>query len=537
MATAIWKEWEDGLQYQQAMGFNQNFPLYERFKQGEQWPPATPRTRNLPRPVFNIIEMNIRHKRAAILSQPIAITYTPADTAENRRDQTAATTGANTYTDLADRLWAHAGQDTLNSHVVDDAATLGTGIWHFYWDTKADGPGNEPNQGDIRGEAIDPLCVVFANPAIEDVQKQPYIIIGRRTPVKEVMRLAKNAGLSPAKIADITADQSGPEGTYQKETQSALNEKCTLLTRYSKNAMGEVVFSTAVRGATIVEERPLTPAGSIGAAVNLYPLAVFTWRRRKGSIFGIGEVQELLPNQKAVNFNIAMLLLSVQQTAWPKLLTKPGALQQPVTNEPGEHIIDYYPGGDGIKFMQPPAFSGMAAALADKVVDLTRRVSGMSEVTTGEPLGGNMAASAILALQNQAKTPIEEIQKHFWHSIEQVGRIWLCFFGAYYGTVLPGKGTAAAAVNPGHFSRLAYNLSVNVGAASEFSRVLAQSTLDKMLDRGDIDIAEYLELSDPNIAPFKEQFKRLVAERTTKNAFATVPIIGTHPFETEEPNI
>ena len=59
------------------MGFRERFPEYIRFKEGDQWPPATARTRNLPRPVFNIVEMFIRTKRAAVLNPHIAMTYLP----------------------------------------------------------------------------------------------------------------------------------------------------------------------------------------------------------------------------------------------------------------------------------------------------------------------------------------------------------------------------------------------------------------------------------------------------------------------------
>ena len=77
METAIWQEYENGIDYQRRMGFRERFPEYIRFKEGDQWPPATARTRNLPRPVFNIVEMFIRTKRAAVLNPHIAMTYLP----------------------------------------------------------------------------------------------------------------------------------------------------------------------------------------------------------------------------------------------------------------------------------------------------------------------------------------------------------------------------------------------------------------------------------------------------------------------------
>ena len=68
-----------------------------------------------------------------------------------------------------------------------------------------------------------------------------------------------------------------------------------------------------------------------------------------------------------------------------------------------------------------------------------------------------------------------------------------------------------------------FDLQVDVGASSEYSAVLAQATLDKMLDRGDITIDQYIELSDPNVAPFKEKFKRMREMQPAQMGMPGVP--------------
>ena len=55
--TSAWQDYQNGLAWQRSMGFEEKFPLYVRFKEGDQWPPATRRTKNLPRPVFNMVEI------------------------------------------------------------------------------------------------------------------------------------------------------------------------------------------------------------------------------------------------------------------------------------------------------------------------------------------------------------------------------------------------------------------------------------------------------------------------------------------------
>ena len=43
------------------------------------------------------------------------------------------------------------------------------------------------------------------------------------------------------------------------------------------------------------------------------------------------------------------------------------------------------------------------------MIEITRTVTGATEVASGEVLGKNMSGSAIVALQTQAKVPIEDM--------------------------------------------------------------------------------------------------------------------------------
>lgn len=71
--VTLWTLYQEGVAYQRKMGFSTNFPTYVKFKEGDQWPQATERTKNLPRPVLNIIEMIVRSKRSSVLDQPVSI--------------------------------------------------------------------------------------------------------------------------------------------------------------------------------------------------------------------------------------------------------------------------------------------------------------------------------------------------------------------------------------------------------------------------------------------------------------------------------
>ncbi|MDD2954944.1 MAG: hypothetical protein PHD67_01370 [Oscillospiraceae bacterium] len=511
--TQMWREYQEGLAYQRETGLAGKLPEYERFKQGDQWPPPSRRTANLPRPVFNIINFFIRTKRANVLNQTVKMVYSPAQCA-GKEEYDRAVQGARDFTDFAQCLWNELDQDELNENFIDDCATGGTGILHYYWDSGVKGGGSLRYQGALRGETIDPLNIFFGNPQETRVQKQPYVIISGRESVKALREQAKRQGASSAALEAIQPDGETAEEGYDAARWEIGGEgKATVLTRYCKRD-GQVYFSRGTRLAVLVPETPLTPEGA-GRPVSLYPLVVMNWEKRKKSIFGTGEAEGLLPNQKAINYNIAMLLLSVQQTAWPKILSKIGALQQQITNTPGEQLVDHYGGGgDGIKYMQPPAFPSTALVLADKVLDYSRTMSGVSEVISGEAFTGNMAAAAIIALQNQSKQPIENVQRRFYRAIREVGRIWEQFFRAYY--TLPraiGAGEKGARAFRGDaYGDVEFGLKIDVGAGSQFSEALAMASLDKLLELGVVTPDQYIELSPQNVMPFKEQLKRMREE-------------------------
>lgn len=540
-SEVIWKEYQEGLSFQKSMGFNTKFPEYERFKQGDQWPKATERTKALPRPVFNIVEMFVTNKKSSVLNQNIKMVFSSAEAGNNSNisdeEKNLINEGAQMYTDYAYNLWNELDQDALNDMCVEDAATNGTGFIHYYWDTTVKGGELAPYIGSLRGESIDALNIFVSNPQEADIQKQRWIIISSRMELKSALEIAEKSGIPKKYTELIQSDEDNEAEGYDTATKEQDgSEKITVLTKYYRKDDGLVYFMKAVKGCVIQEETCLTPAdySTMGIAeetesgivleeekpkpnfkgITRYPIAVFTWQRRKKCMWGYGEVEGIIPNQKAINFNVGMMLLSVQDNSWPKLIVKPGALRQSVTNMPGEILTDHYTSGDGVKYMQPPNFNYMAISLVDKVLELSRSTSGVTEVATGEQLGANMAASAIIALQNQAKVPIDNIQRRFYKTIKDVGRIWEEFFKTYYSlprliTVDETDGTQSAKSFMGtNYTNVEFKLKIDVGASSTYSESLGMATLDKMYDKGDISVDDYIELAPSNVMPFRETLKK-----------------------------
>ncbi len=534
-ARLIWQQWENILSYQKKLNLKETCEKCTDFLEGRQWARPTQRTKNLPRPVINIVKYIVNNKKSNVLSSKIKMIYKPLIYDEQNSE--LATKGATQFTNFASHINKQIKQEDLNDKAIKDALIKGTYVFHYFWD-KQSKSGMARFDGGLNGQIIDPLNIGFANPKEKDEQKQKWIIICGRENTKSIKEMCKKNKLPESQIDLITPDEDS-EKNYDVEEQDG-EEYTTVLTKYYRKN-GEVYYIKSTKNIVIQDETPLTPDISKVTLdideegktneddedinpdkpeaeffkMNLYPIVVGPWDEREKSIYGIGEVEQIIPTQKAVNFNYAMMLMATQNIGFPKTVVRPRALQgKQLTNQPGEVVVDYSPNFDGIRYLQPPSSNIVPITLTDKMIELTRTVTGATEVTNGEAIGANMAASAIVALQSQAKVPIEDIQKRFWRTHEKIARIWEQFFKAYYTFdseyLIEEDGKNIPQVfNGSEYSNIQFESTIDVGPGSAYSESMSISLLENALNRGDIDFDEFIELYPESAMPFKAKLKEL----------------------------
>ena len=534
-AKKFWDDWQKGLEYQKKINLKETCEQCVDFFEGRQWPQATERTKNMPRPVENIIEMIVVGKKANILSSKISMIYKPL--VYNQEEQEIAINGASSFTSFAKHIAKEIKQEDLDEEAIEDGLVKGPYIYHYFWD-KEKKTGMAKFAGGLNGQIIDCLNVVFANPKQKDEQKQKWIIIQSRENVQTLKEIAKKNGITKTEIELITADDDS-EKNYNAEEQDG-EEYATVLTRYFRKN-GEVYYTKSTKNMVIQPETPLTPDASkvdlkldeenktdedneqvdidkpeqTKFKINLYPIAVGSYKNRAKSIYGRGEVEPLIQTQKSVNFDLAMMQMAGQNMGFPKVKVRPNALQgKQITNAPGEIITDYSPNFDGITYMNPPQFSNTPLNVADKMIETTRMVTGSTEVVNGEVLGRNMSGSAIVALQTQAKKPIESLQKRFWRVHEKIARIWEQFFKAYYRFDVPyvvenDNKREVNIFNGSMYQNMDFETTVDVGPGSAYSESLSINLLESALQREDITFDDYIALYPEDAMPFKEQLKEI----------------------------
>lgn len=447
-AAETWEQYEQGKRFQASIALDATIRENIDFYEGRQWGrKVTDRTKMLPRPVTNFVRMIVNNKMSAMNNKPCRITY-EADSQENDSIE---------FTQFSDYQFKEMGAESVYREAIYNGAIKGTYLFHVYWDAQAKGKKGKVT-GALRMESLDPRNVIFCDPSQKDEQKQKYIIISTREEV-EAIRSTLPKGIDKKLIV---ADDEDVKKSNNKTEQDG-TEMCTVLVKYFK-IDGEVYCEKSVRGTVIRDAFPLRPEYEkvheqiFGKKVDeangdtpdntfdteeeplfsaytptMYPLAVGQYIPREDCIYGISEVEGLIPNQRCFNFSQALQLLQAQNESWSKWIVKPNALgNQKITNEPGQIIVDNSTAGDGIKRVAGGAFNSAVFTLTDNLLSYTRTVVGATEVMNGESISANMSGAAIAQLQSQAQLPNEENRKAFWRVLEKVGRIAEQFYRMYY---------------------------------------------------------------------------------------------------------
>lgn len=522
--SRLWEMYEQGIAYQNALGLPEQIKENIDFFEGRQWGNTKDLkvSKDYPRPVLNITKMICRNKKAAVLSAPVKLSF------RGNRGSDGAELG-----DFLEYLQRDLRQDDMDNEATEDGTKKGTYIYHYYWDCRANGVYGA-YEGAVRCEIIDERKVFFANPKERDEQKQKWILIATREEVEAVKALAApevNKALIVPDDAE-NADDVEQEGS----------KLCTVLTRYFRQN-GEVYFERAVKGTMLHKPRSICPEhneidieddeGNEGlpekpnkrnenenAHATLYPIAVGNWERREDSIYGLSEVEDIIPNQKAINRAEAIKILIGQAQSSSKIIAKEGALQgQKITNSPLQVIMDHCKGSQGFYTLPPATTSPILQTITDQLMANTRTVTGSTEVLSGEVISSNMSGAAIAQLQSQAQKPIQELQRRFYRTREKTGKILVQFAKLFYSSKEYSvynpktKQQEQRTFNGDQYREEEFDVTCEAGGGSVFSDSMTINMLYDLLKLQIIDAKMFLTYFPNNILPNKSEIIAGIEER------------------------
>ena len=478
-------------EYEAGLSFNNGIDLYdcvqtnENFFIGKQWEGV--KSNGLPTPVFNFLKRVVLFSVANVSTDNLKLHAKPMmshplltsgfDMGESLREMEALADILN------EQFTAIFEQNKMGSCIREycrNAAVDGDGCLYTYWDPDAET--GQYSRGAIRTEVLMNTQVQFGNPNSRDVQSQPYLLIERRMLVKDAKKRAKDNGGD----ADLVTADEKESGDPHLDSLGG-NKVTVLLRLWRDDETGTIHGYECTRNAEIRREWDL--------GVKLYPITWMNWDYVQDSYHGQAMITGLIPNQIFVNKLFAMSMISLMTLAYPKVVFDKTKVAK-WSNRVGAAIA-VNGGVDNVaKIIDPASISPQISQFIDIAISYTQKFLGASDVALGDTRPDN--TSAIIALQRAAATPMELTKQNLLQSIEDLGRIYMEFMGAYYGTryvVLPapdGPGRSVTLLDFSILKEFPFTVELDVGASSYWSEIASMQTLDNLLMQGKISTVEYL---------------------------------------------
>ena len=228
----------------------------------------------------------------------------------------------------------------------------------------------------------------------------------------------------------------------------------------------------------------------------LYPVACFHWMPTKNSFHGTSPVTALVPNQKFINRAYAMAMKHMTDTAFSKVVYDKSRIPE-WSNEVGQAIAAVGGGNisDAVSVLGVGEMQSGYLELLSGAVELTKELAGATESALGNMEASN--TSAILALQETSRIPLEQVRSAYYQCIEDLANIWADMMCAYYPSerLVPCKSDDGVQLHAAGLELLKGGFlaaKVEVTEISRFSASGLQNLLDKLLDGGYIGIDDYL---------------------------------------------
>jgi hypothetical protein len=302
--------YQNGVDYKTRIGYYNRVDLHWAMYNDDQWRGI--HAPDMPKVQINIVRQNIDYKIASIMSQNIAINYSPmgvSDDLESITDQEELqrSESAKAYTmlltDVVRQKW-----ETLKMEKNIRAALLNGGITgdmalFTYWDQSVDTGGYE--KGDFKTIVLDGSNVFFQNPNTAIVEDQEWIILSGRESVHQLRKEAIAKGMSKEEADKISSDddteyQTGEYGKIEMNHNGS-EGKASYFIKLWKGEDGSVYYEKKTRHAVICKP--------INMGIKIYPLAFANWQTIKNSMHGLDEARGTIPNQIAINQMHSLVVL------------------------------------------------------------------------------------------------------------------------------------------------------------------------------------------------------------------------------------
>ncbi len=493
--SKTWSQYEAGKEYKRRIGLYDRVRTNERYYRGEQWDSTAG---ELPRPVFNVIRRMMDYMICTVASGNVSVSYSDDNLpfVTSRAEAALIKSGVEAMTKNAAYRWERCKMSDLIYKLLTDAAISGDGALYCYWDNDAES--GQVFSGDIVTSVVDSTNIFPADVNTPDIQSQEYVILSGRQSVRSLKAEAHAHGVSPDLIDRIQPDReyslgAGDLAAYELEGDD--ESKATYLIKFWRED-GVVCFEKSAKECVIRR---------VKTACRLYPVAFFNWYPTKNSFHGTSPISNVIPNQNFINRAYGMVMKHMTDTAFSKVIYDKSKIPE-WSNKVGEAIAAVGGGNiaDSVSVVGVGQLQNGYTELISQAVEMTKELSGVTDSALGSVIPEN--TSAIIALQETSRLPLELVRTSFKQCLEDTAAIWADMMCVYYPRerlipCLDGGEVSAIEVDLSALSRSLVRAAVEVGKINNHSDSGTVSVLDRLLDGGHITALEYVrQLPDGTLA-------------------------------------
>jgi len=539
--SQIWDEYTKGVEYLYNLdNFFERIRINEHFWDGKQW--LGLETKNMPTPVFNVLQRAGKFMVSTIGSNDIAVNIVP-------------------FTALADDIERMVPISKEIEHIIEvarikeaskmvirDAFVEGCGYMMQLFDPDVDT--GQPAMGAIKNQVVDCTNVFFGNPFSNDLQGQPYIIVSLRQDVNQVRQEAMELGMSKEDALTISPDNQGLHVNENIATNLVTvlikfwkkKEKVVEKVKDIDPVTGEEItieeekYETSVWFTKTTETMVIKEPTDLG--YKRYPLSCFGWDEIKNSYMYNSPMTSVIPNQVFINKCFAIAQMYGLQSAFPKIIFDKNKVQidEFMNSISPQAVAGIDIAGKFIDFIKIPDFSNNIIELAKETIAQTKDMMGVTDASLGNVRPEN--TSAIIALQESSTVPLEIQKQNFFAFWEDTVRNIIDIVSTDYGTrEVMTSDNQLALVDFSMLKNLNYNLDVEIGNGAQFSEIAQINTLDKLVQAGYIDPGVYIDVVPSKYIPQKSKLLRSYQERMAQmEAMAQQPQSrGSNPTDEHVP--
>lgn len=518
--TKYWKLYEKGLDYVNRKLLVGRTDRNWNFYAGRQW--VGVKTNGEELPSLNFIKPVIKHKVSTVSQNTMVAHFSDAEGREEMGE---------VYAMLDQKFtaaWEHSNMDEVLWSTIKDAAVTGDGILYF---------GTEHMQ-DV--QRLPNTCVLYGDESETDIQKQPYIIIHQRLLVSTVRKMALENGV-PAEDLDLIVPDQETEYTVGnrdevQDDQNAPTSKVTVLFYFTRDKSGVVNVAKCTKSVVIEEIHPIAarnPDGSFAKGMTLYPILKYSWEDFPNDARGVSEVEQLIPNQLEVNKTLARRSMIIKLTAYPRLAYIAGGVINPeALNEVGMPIevnaVSAQSVNQMISYLNPAQSNSDPKNYADDLMNQSQDLAGAGDTAMGNINPTRVAASAILAIRDQAALPLNEQVAKMKTFVEQYAKLAIEIWAVYN----PGGMNVLTAetdengneiktmkkITKEDWDKLKADVRIDTSKDSPWSIEAMQGWLDGVLDKGYITFEDYIDAAPENSIIPKNKMKNIIAKQAARQA-------------------